>query len=204
MTDATPARSVVLEMKEERRAMHDGYVFLDEKCLLLAGEMLRELARYRELRRSYLDAWQAAVDRLSDAITRCGLHGLQVYPAADWSSAHVARQGRSLMNVRLQDAELQGQPAPGVVAFDRSLEADACGPAFARLLAAAAPLAAVTGNLERLALEYRRSVRRARALQDVLLPELDRSVADLETRLEELEQEDAIFMRPGHRDGPAG
>jgi V/A-type H+-transporting ATPase subunit D len=53
----------------------------------------------------------------------------------------------------------------------------------------------VEGNLERLSVEYRRSVRRARALQDVLLPELDRDVADVEARLEELEQEDAIWMR---------
>ena len=65
------------------------------------------------------------------------------------------------------------------------------------------PLAASSGNLERLSLEYRRSVRRARALQDVLLPELDRSIADIESRLEELEQEDAIWMRSAAGDGPA-
>ncbi len=40
-------------------------------------------------------------------------------------------------------------------------------------------------------------MRRARALQDVLLPELDRTLHDIETRLEELEQEDAIWMRQG-------
>ena len=40
-------------------------------------------------------------------------------------------------------------------------------------------------------------MRRARALQDVLLPEPDRTLSDIETRLEELEQEDAIAMRPG-------
>jgi vacuolar-type H+-ATPase subunit D/Vma8 len=40
-------------------------------------------------------------------------------------------------------------------------------------------------------------VRRARALQDVMLPELDRSIYDVENRLEELEQEDAIWMRQG-------
>jgi hypothetical protein len=34
-----------------------------------------------------------------------------------------------------------------------------------------------------------------RALQDVLLPELDRDVYEIETRLEELEQEDAIWIR---------
>ena len=76
-----------------------------------------------------------------------------------------------------------------------SPEARACRAAFAALLAAAVPLAAVTGNLERLSQEYRRSVRRARALQDVLLPELGRSIHGIETRLEELEQEEAVLMR---------
>jgi V/A-type H+-transporting ATPase subunit D len=57
----------------------------------------------------------------------------------------------------------------------------------------------LTGNLERLFLEYKRASRRARALQDVLLPELDRDIVELETRLEELEQEDAIWMRRGVR-----
>ena len=60
-----------------------------------------------------------------------------------------------------------------------------------------AALAALAGNLERLSIEYQRSVRRARALQDVILPELDRSITDIEGRLDELEQEDAIWMRQG-------
>jgi V/A-type H+-transporting ATPase subunit D len=59
----------------------------------------------------------------------------------------------------------------------------------------AATLGAVSGNLERLYLEYRRATRRARALQDVLLPELDRTLGEIEARLEELEQEDALGMR---------
>ncbi len=86
-------------------------------------------------------------------------------------------------------------------AVDCSPEAMACRRAFGHLLAEAVPLAAVAGNLERLQQEYRHAVRRARALQDVLLPELDRTVYEIETRLAELEQEDAIWMRRG---GTAG
>jgi hypothetical protein len=33
------------------------------------------------------------------------------------------------------------------------------------------------------------------ALQDVLLPEIDRDLAEVDGRLEELEQEDGIWMR---------
>jgi V/A-type H+-transporting ATPase subunit D len=195
--DSTPTRSFVLEQKDERRAMQEGYVFLDEKCLLLAGEMLRELARYADLRREFAAAWDAALAALGAALARLGLSGLEVYPPSTDAGAHVKCEMRSLMGVRLQDAAyVTGMPV-AATAVDRSPEAEACRRAFQALLPHATAQAAVTGNLERLQQEYRRAVRRARALQDVLLPELDRTVAEIETRLEEAEQEDAIWMRRG-------
>lgn len=195
MSEASPTRAVVLELKEEQKAMHEGYVFLDEKCLLLAGEILRELARYAELDRALLGAHQAAILALQAAVARHGLDDLQVYPAQDQANANLVLATRSIMGVHLQDAawhHADNAPPPSVAP---SPEAEACRRAFLVLIAAAAGLAAVSGNLERLSFEYRRSVRRARALQDVLLPELDQSVYRIETRLEELEQEDAISMR---------
>jgi V/A-type H+-transporting ATPase subunit D len=200
MSDATPTRSVVLELKDERRAMHDGYVFLDEKCLLLAAEILRELQSYGKLRRDFVELHVTALAALEAAIARHGLHGLQVYPAADLAASRLRDMRRAVMGVRLQEVALDGAPTAALPAMDPSPEAEACRRAFAALLAAAGPLAASAGNLERLSLEYRRSARRARALQDVLLPELDRSVYEIESRLEELEQEEAIWMcRPMQR-----
>ena len=197
MSDLTPTRSVVLELKDERRAMQEGYVFLDEKCLLLAGEMLRELERYAALQRAFLAAWETAVAALQRAVARHGLSGLQVYPPADLDAAGVRRVSRSLMGVALQQAEFAADPALTVPGVERSPEAEVCRRAFRQLFAHATPLAAVAGNLTRLEHEYRRAVRRARALQDVLLPELDHTLYDIETRLAELEQEDAIWMRHG-------
>ena len=83
MSEASPTRAVVLELKDEQRAMHEGYVFLDEKCLLLAGEILRELARYAELDRALLDAHRMAIETLQAAVARHGLDDLQVYPPLD-------------------------------------------------------------------------------------------------------------------------
>ncbi len=194
MSDATPTRSVVLEMKDERRAMHEGYVFLDEKCLLLAAEILRELQHYGALRQDFIARHSAATAALEAAIARHGLHGLQVYPASDLSGAKLRDTRRAVMGVRMQEVVLDIGTLAALPALDPSPEAEACRRAFAEMLAAGASLAAVAGNLERLSLEYQRSARRARALQDVLLPELDRSVYEIESRLQELEQEDAIWM----------
>jgi len=191
----TPSRSVVLELKDERRAMREGYVFLDEKCLLLAGEMLRGLERYEALRASFDTARRAALATLDAAIERHGLDGLQAHPRADAGDAALRRTPRGVMGVRLQDAELAPSPGAAPAAVDPSPEAEACRRAHLALLALAAPLAAAAGDLERLRLEYRRAMRRARALEDVLLPELAATLGALETRLEELEQEEAVGMR---------
>lgn len=195
MSETSPTRAVVLELKDEQQAMHEGYVFLDEKCLLLAGEILRELARYAAFDRAFIAANDAALLALQAAVARHGLDNLQVYPALDQSTTPVTHAARSIMGVRLQDASWQAEDALPPPSVMPSPEAEACRHAFLALVAAAIPLAAVSGNLERLSFEYRRSVRRARALSDVLLPELDDEVYRIETRLEELEQEDAISMR---------
>jgi V/A-type H+/Na+-transporting ATPase subunit D len=197
MSEHTPTRSAVLELRDERRAMDEGHRFLEEKCLLLAGEMLRELARYERLARRLNAAWEAAVASLVAAVARHGLEALEVHPAPKADASRVEVRGRSLIGVRLLEAQLmlvQRPPAPTV---DRSPEGEACRIAFAALATIATEVAAASGNLERLHAEYRRAVRRARALQDVLLPEIDRTLAGLEMRLAELEQEDAIWMRQG-------
>jgi len=194
MSELTPTRSVVLELRDELRAMHEGYVFLDEKCLLLAAEIVAELGRYATLAQALRDASEEATRALVSAIARHGLEGLQLYPAGDLRHARLDTSQRSLMGVRLVDAVFDSAPLAHPEAIDASAEAERCREACVALVGHATALAAVAGNLERLSIEYQRSLRRARALADVLLPEIASSIAGLETRLEELEQEDAIWM----------
>jgi V/A-type H+-transporting ATPase subunit D len=194
MSEITPTRSVVLELKDELRAMREGYAFLDEKCLMLAAEILRELVRYQKLDAALQALDTASRDALKRAVGRHGLQGLQCYPAADLAPATLEIETRKLMRVSLQSADLS-PGAPAAAAVNPSPEADDCRARYAELVRAAACLAAVRGNLERLHHEYRRTVRRTRALQDVLIPEISGTLYELEARLEELEQEDALWMR---------
>ena len=196
MSDVTPTRSAVIELKEERHAMREGHVFLDEKCLLLAGEIVAELRRCAELEADFLPACQRAAAALGAAIGRHGLEELLVYPVPGLEQASADLIPRSLVGVRLLQAHMQlTLAAPPVQPVNASPEARECRAAFAEVIEMAAPLAALSGNLERLYRAYRRALRRARALQDVLLPELDRTVYEMEAGLEDLEREDAIAMR---------
>jgi V/A-type H+-transporting ATPase subunit D len=200
MSETTPTRSALRELAEERRAMQDGYAFLDEKCLLLAAEILRELKRYEALMADFRPAQRAAGEALRAAVARHGLNELECQPAGRLEAAALERTRHGLMGVTLQSAELAG-PLLAEEAVSVSPEAALCRQTHDAVVRLAVRLAAVSGNLERLHREYRRAVRRARALHDVLLPETERTLHDLEARLEELEQEEAVWVR--HRREPA-
>jgi V/A-type H+-transporting ATPase subunit D len=201
MADLTPTRSVALQLQDERRTMREGYAFLDEKCLLLAGQMLHELRAHQALVRELAPLQAAARAALQDAIARHGRDGLQVYPAAPGHYA-LHMQRRALLGVALLDATLAADAGQAEPAVWPSPEAEACRAAHARLAAQLVRIAATSTNLARLYAEYRRTVRRVRALQDVLLPEVEGALAAIESALEELEQDEFGAVRRAARGMP--
>ncbi len=202
MSDFTPTRSLAIQLGEERRTMREGYAFLDEKCLLLAGRMLGEVRRWRELTRTLAPLQARARAQLAAAVARHGLNGLQVYAAAV-SRQPIAIERTELLGVVLLDAHLAGEAPAAPPAVHPSPEAESCRRAHADVLEKFVELAAISGNLARLYAEYRKTVRRVRALQDVLLPELERTLNEVETSLEELEQDEFGFLRRAVRQAEA-
>ena len=83
MREVTPTRSAALELADERRLMHQGYEFLDEKRTLLAAEMLRQLRIYQEHSDALVATMSEAAAALAAAVERHGLDDLQAYPVPD-------------------------------------------------------------------------------------------------------------------------
>ncbi len=194
--DTVPTRAAVLELKEEHQVVREGYNFLDEKRLLLAAEILRQLKRYQEAMRELQAVHQRAVSAYRDAAAHHGLHGLQVYPATKLANARIKATVQSFLGVRLVEStlEYQATDASGK-AIGPSPEARRCRRSFLELVERAAVAAGISSNLFRLIAEYRHTERRARALEDVILPEIEVTLRDMETHLEETDQEEAIRAR---------
>ncbi len=194
--EATPTRSAFLELKEERAGMEEGYGFLDEKRLILASEILVELARYEEEMATFLREYAAAGQALKAAAARHGLEGLELYPPASALGGALRLNPRSVLGVVVHDARCEmADQAPPPTSVEQSPEAERCRAAFRDLVPRAAHLATRAGNLERLRMEYIRTARRARALEDVLLPEMDETLKAVDAALEELDREEAIRVR---------
>lgn len=199
--EQAPTRAAVLELKAERVVVEEAYDFLDEKRLLLAAELLSQLDRYQQLRAELEEKTTQAHKSLVAAIKRHGLQGLSIYPAAT-DAYTVESSERNLMGVTLLDTRMSvypGEAGKQVTPVNPSVEARQCQADFQALLDSSAVLAGVSGNLYRLFVEYRLTERRARALENVILPDIETSLGRMSAYLEEMDLEDAIRARP-----PAG
>jgi V/A-type H+-transporting ATPase subunit D len=196
--EQAPTRAAVLELRAERGVVEEAYDFLDEKRLLLAAELLRQLDRYEALSREIAEKTGAAREMLLAGVQRHGLQGLSVYPPLSLETVRIETSRRNLMGVTLQETAATMPDAASAAAPPAaypSAEAEACRAVFREVFALGAALAGISGNLYRLQAEYRATERRARALENVILPEIELALSSMSTHLEEVDMEDAIRAR---------
>ena len=188
-----------LELSDERRQVREGYELLDEKRMLLAGEIMRGLAAYAELaaRRGRQQAEAQAA--MAGALAACGCDGLAVEPPLDLREARLRIDAGRFLGIPVATAMLDGGDAPAHAALVRLPEVRDCAAAWLGLARTAAETAALAGSLRRLAAEYVRTERRARALENVVLPEIDTTLQRISEQLDAIDQEEAVRVRNAAR-----
>jgi len=188
-------RVAFLELKDERRLVQEGYELLDEKRVLLATEMLRQLRHYLALQDDLSQNEQQARTALDAATDAYGFDDLTVEPKLSLDEALVRSDVRAFLGIHLVEAALEEVGGVQPPSLQPLPEARGCARAFRRLIAGHVAMSACAGNLRRLAREYTRTERRARALENVVLPEIDVSLRFVEEQLDAVDQEEAVRVR---------
>jgi len=198
-------RVAFLELKDEQRLVQEGYELLDEKRILLAAEIHRQLLLLRRLRAAWRVAENAAREALVAALDCHGLDELSVYPPRPLSRDRLSLTRRRLLGLELLAARLEVAPEQLAAApVNPSPEARNCGRAHLQWLGIAAEFAACCVNLRRLAREYVRTERRARAIENILLPEIASALKLVDEQLESLDQEEIARLRHRRSADPGG
>ena len=198
--EQAPTRSALLQLREELDVIHEAYDFLDEKRLLLAAELLKQLNHYETLLDQYEKLRRRAEQALIATVRRHGLQGTQVYPGKSLENAGIRTENVSFMGVNLMKTELQipEDNTPSHIDYP-SPEAEQCRQIFLEIVKLAGIIGGISGNLYRLLTEYQRTERRARALENIVIPEMTQQFCDMSTQLEEIDQEDVIRVHLKHQ-----
>lgn len=198
--EVAATRVALLELRDERRLVQEGYELLDEKRVLLATEILREL-RAHDVAQAMLDGlWLDARAALAAAVEVHGFEDLTVEPPCLLDTVLLRKSERSFLGLRLTEASLDVAPCvPDDPPVRDTPELERCASTFRQLAGELVAQAARAANLRRLTAEYRRTERRARALENVLLPEIDHSLKFIEEQLDAVDQEEAVRVRNAAR-----
>ena len=129
---------------------------------------------------------------MQEALGWHGLEALQCQPTRTIALSRLGVSESSILGVDLVDATLGPQEAGET---GQSRPASRCAHQFERLTTQAVTLAAVSGNLLRLYREYQHTEQRARALENVLLPELEETIKTIDDHLEAVDLEEAVQAR---------
>jgi len=164
--------------------------------VLLAHEILRQLALYEANLADLEVANERARETLAAAAARHGLDALETQPPADLTELAREVRRESFLGLQLISHEWpEGHPSARFAAVDPSPETDACRTAFLRCLALHSAQAVIAGNLLRLRDEYVRTERRARALDQLIMPEMRLTLKQIDDQLESVDQEEAMRVR---------
>lgn len=190
------SRSAVLELQDELRLVNDGYEFLDQKRILLAAEMLRQQQDYAAARGKFAVLCDHAAGDLVHAAADQGFEGLQVFPATELSSVIVQTKPRSYIGQVLLEVRLVcGETSLTYKPIRPTRAVHSCRNSYREIILDAAELAARSSNLARLVREYKRTERRVRAIENVILPEIRQALAAMEEHLDHADQEEVIRVR---------
>lgn len=195
-TQPAATRIAQLELKDEQRLVEEGYELLDEKRIRLVAEIRVQLGYLRRWQAEVRKAQGAARDGLTAALSRHGMDELWLYPplTAEESELELARTrlfGLDLLRTQWQPAVARLGERP----VNPSPEARNCARSHRSLLGPVVMSAVCSLNLRRLLREYVRTERRARAIENVLLPEIETSLKIIDEQLEILDQEEIARAR---------
>jgi V/A-type H+-transporting ATPase subunit D len=202
MPDAQPAitRIAQLELKDEQRLVKEGYDLLDEKRIRLVAEMRTQLALLRPWQETLRKSRAAASSDLRAALSRHGADELSVYPPLSGDGGALGFGRTRIFGVEI--LEVQWHEAPAVLReqpVNPSSEARACALGHRAMLGPLVQVAVRSVNLRRLLREYVRTERRARAIENVLLPDIQSRLKFVEEQLEILDQEEIARVRESSR-----
>jgi len=198
--EVAATRVGLLELRDERRLVQEGYELLDEKRVMHATEILRELRAHEVVQTTLDRLWLEAREALAGAVEIHGFEDLTVEPPCLLDTVLLRQAQRSFLGLRLAEASLDAAPCvPASPPVRSTPELKRCAGAFRQLTGELVAQAARAANLRRLIDEYRRTERRARALENVLLPEIDHSLKFIEEQLDAVDQEEAVRVRNAAR-----
>lgn len=195
MANLIATKSNLLALKRSKSLAHMGFELMDRKRNILIREMMSMMDTAEEIQSKIDETFATAYAALQKANIIIGTFSTlaMAVPVDDT----VEIKSRTVMGVDLPivpPATSHAAAMPyGFTQTDASLdEAFLC---FVRVKGLVRMIAEVENSVYRLAISIRKTQKRANALQNIIIPGLDRQIAEMADALEEKDREEFVRLK---------
>jgi V/A-type H+-transporting ATPase subunit D len=190
------ARSQRQARRRELEAARLGRSLLDDKREAILRALLERIPRHAETRRAASDALARAQGSLLAARLDNGRRAVDAASLAQPPTAAVDWRPGSVVGVPTPRLEGRVPPfAPRYGTAPLTAKLDRAGEDFSALAAALIAFAEQEEAVRNLQLGLSRTVRRLRALEQIVIPDIERALRAVAATLEEEERDDAVRHR---------
>lgn len=194
-------KSGLLQVKETLSLARQGYRLMDQKRSILISEVIKYLDEARELQERIITYSQRAYEALALAATLIGIENIEEIAKGAEERISIESVERGVLGVPLphlapQGDDLEGESfSPFYSIYRTNIALDKAVLEFRRLLKVILHLAEVETTIYRLAKEIKITRKRANALEQVIIPQLEKTKREIEGHLEEREREEFFKLK---------
>ncbi len=196
MPDVAPTKGNLIRLKEQLKLARSGYSLLERKRNVLLRELMKIIGQTRELQGKILEEFERAYSSLQMANLDLGMEFMDEMSKAVPEYEGLSIRMRSVMGVEVP--EFRAQPFPkdipyGVYRTNSAL--DRAYISFTRVLELITQVTWIENTAYRLAYEIRKTKKRVNALENVVIPELEKEIKFVQDTLEEIEREEFVKVK---------
>lgn len=203
--DVPATRGNLLRLQDELDRTRRGHDLLDRKREVLTRELLDMIADAQSLDDEARARFKAAHDAIQEARMHMGVDRIEWISLAPSAKVRARVGKRTIMavDVPLVDMEIETVSLP-YGPGDTDVALDEARARWLDVLRLLGQLAETTVTVWRLAMEVRKTQRRVNALEDIVIPRYEATVAYIDGALEEEEREQIVQakkVKEMHGDG---
>lgn len=195
MSNTIPTKGNLMAARRSRILAENGWQLMDKKRNILIRELMDLIDEADALQSRIDSTFHAAYEALRAArVSLGGLEGLAAHGEVDES---VRLRWRSIMGVEIPTVTADAVDASELpyALIDTDSELDKAYFRFTEVKSMLAQMAEIETTVYRLAFAIQKSQKRANALQNIVIPDLEKDISRICEALEEKEREEFVRLK---------
>lgn len=191
-----PTKGNLIKAKNSLALAKQGYELMDKKRNILIRELMELIEKAESIQSEIMDVYSVAYRSLQQANIELGIRNVEAFSEAVPIEENIQIKTRSIMGVEIPHTDYKAGQMELTYSLYGSTEAlDRARSAFIKVKELSIELAAIENSAYRLAVNVKKTQKRANALQNITIPRYRELTKTITNALEEKEREEFTRLK---------